>query len=155
MLRLLAIVVGAAILCGCAADKTPEQLHAASIGLVCGPWNSDYPNVQAERVRRGLSDCSTEDQICVDRGFRSGTQAYNDCRYGTPQRQMASFESQCANAVASAESYPGPLGAPWRATASYCQQHGYYVPPQALAPPRGYTTHCTRELDGSVNCTTQ
>jgi hypothetical protein len=170
------LIVAALIISGCGivrsnriSDMSPTQVRSVATGDLCNKL-VDGTTAVAERQRRGLSDCSYEDQQCVKAGFASGTPQYDTCRANFRRQE---FMASCASAVASycpanGAIIPQFIAAQARQTVSMCMQQGYYVPPQAMvcaaqqpppvmmAPPMQMptTTNCSR-YGNNVSCTTQ
>ncbi len=73
---------------------------------------------------------------CEASGVEPGTPRFSNCMVQVQQadaaaQQQANFQRGCASAVAMSR-YAGAVGDLARTTASYCQQHGYYVPPETF-----------------------
>lgn len=78
------IVLACLLLAGCASANDISQLDSAqlegvSVAALCKPYVQG-PNVAAERHRRGLSDCSLADQVCIRAHIPAGTLGYAQCR---------------------------------------------------------------------------
>jgi len=78
------IVLACLLLAGCASVNDISQLDSAqlesvSVAALCKPYVQG-PNVAAERDRRGLSDCSLADQVCIRAHIPAGTPGYAQCR---------------------------------------------------------------------------
>lgn len=78
------IVLASMLLAACASANDisqlePAQLETVSVAVLCKPYIHGA-NVAAERQRRGLSDCSMADQVCVRAHIRADAPGYAQCR---------------------------------------------------------------------------
>jgi len=154
MLRILAAACAITLLAACSifrvSDMGPEELRQVSVPALCTPFASG-PAVQAERARRGLSDCSTPDWQCVQAGYRAGTKEYNDCRYGTPEQQAQARFRQCV--MSSAAAFPGDFATQMSKAQLLCSGRATY----AELNPSGSTTQklVCMPFGAGVMCTAQ
>ncbi|MEJ1969775.1 MAG: hypothetical protein WDN03_14240 [Rhizomicrobium sp.] len=153
MARILSLLIAAVLLCSCdpwgLKNMSEAQLKSTQTMVLCSDIYAHGPKLDAERRSRGLSDCTLPDQQCVQAGYRSGTQAYNDCRYGTPQQQTY---RQCYAAMLAQPTRTGSLAEAMSNAELVCSGR---VPYAATRPPPLQVTNCQPNGMGGFSCTTQ
>ena len=116
------VALASLLLVGCASANNvgtsgyaPEQLSTLSTNALCKPYFQGQ-NVVVERQRRGLGDCSPDDQACASATTPAGSRNYARCRADA----MLQTNSQCYfNGPAN-----GRLGGSLSNTDLICSQRG-------------------------------
>jgi hypothetical protein len=123
------------------AALSQTQLQYVETGALCSPW-ADSPNVAAERRRRGLSDCSLPDMQCVNAGYRAGSQAYNDCRYGPPLTPEQAAYRACLFSMMGQPTRTGTIGEAMSNAQLVCSGRATQAPSLPIPPAVGAGTVC-------------